>query len=95
MSIQSCNFEIHGKVQRVYFRKYTQKRAKELGITGWVMNTPNNSVKGVIEGPEKSISKMKLWLKTIGSPQSKIVLAEFSNEQRINKNNYYNFVINK
>lgn len=30
------SFEVHGKVQRVFFRKYTKKAADELGICGWV-----------------------------------------------------------
>ena len=30
----------------VFFRKYTQKKAQELGLVGWVMNTDKGTVKG-------------------------------------------------
>lgn len=30
----SCEFEVHGKVQKVHFRKYTQNQALALGIRG-------------------------------------------------------------
>ena len=33
------SFEVFGKVQGVYFRKHTQAKARELGLTGWVQNT--------------------------------------------------------
>lgn len=30
--------KVHGKVQGVFFRKYTQRKAMELGLVGWVKN---------------------------------------------------------
>jgi len=30
------SFEVHGKVQKVFFRKYTKQAADKLGIFGWV-----------------------------------------------------------
>lgn len=92
-NIKTCYFEVHGKVQKVFFRKYTQKQAIILGITGWIMNTPSQTVKGVIEGPEKSFTEMQNWLRTTGSPKSQITKANFTNEQNINKKNFQEFVI--
>lgn len=36
MRLGSISFEVHGRVQGVFFRKHTQKKAKELGLVGWV-----------------------------------------------------------
>ena len=44
------NFEIHGKVQGVFFRKYTHAQAKKLHLVGWVKNTSHGTVVGVAEG---------------------------------------------
>ena len=49
----SCDFEIEGRVQGVFFRACTEKKAKELGIAGWVMNTPHGTVKGVCQSDNK------------------------------------------
>ena len=37
--LQAVDFEVFGKVQGVFFRKYTQRQAVELGVRGWIMNT--------------------------------------------------------
>ena len=34
-----CSFEVFGKVQGVFFRKYTKAQAQALGVTGWCRNT--------------------------------------------------------
>ena len=48
--VTSCRFEVSGKVQGVYFRAYTQKQAKKLGLVGWCMNTERGTVIGEIQG---------------------------------------------
>lgn len=53
-----CNFEVFGRVQGVFFRKYTMMKANELGIFGWCKNTNNNTVIGELEGIEENILKM-------------------------------------
>ncbi|KAG5677310.1 hypothetical protein PVAND_007079 [Polypedilum vanderplanki] len=74
----SCEFEVFGKVQGVYFRKYTEKQAIILGLRGWCMNTENNSVKGRLEGDKERIMLMREWLKTTGSPKSNVERACFT-----------------
>lgn len=91
--IKSCDFEVYGKVQKVFFRKYTKKQANILGITGWIMNTQNQTVKGIIEGPDQSVAEMKNWLQKVGSPKSNIERASFNNEKIILKKNYTQFLI--
>jgi len=51
----------HGKVQGVWFRAKCQKKAIELGLTGWVKNLPDRSVEAIIEGDRKKIEVHLEW----------------------------------
>mgnify|MGYP002885292928 FL=1 len=51
-------YEIHGKVQGVFFRKSTAAEATRLGLTGWVQNTPNGTVVGEAHGPKAELDKL-------------------------------------
>jgi len=39
-------FEVFGKVQGVFFRKYTKEKADSLGIRGYVFNHDSGTVQG-------------------------------------------------
>jgi len=69
---KGIQFEVFGKVQGVFFRVYTEKKAQELNLVGWCRNTSRGTVEGEIEGQEKDVNEMKVWLSTVGSPNSKI-----------------------
>ena len=88
-------FRITGKVQHVYFRKFTQQRAVELGIFGNVKNEDDGSVTGVAEGRIEKINELKYWLQFTGSPKSKIESAEFEDEQGCERRIYNRFDIIK
>ena len=62
---------IRGKVQGVFFRKFTQDKAMELGILGFVKNMPDGSVYCEAEGDEKKLQLFLDWC-GIGSPQSHV-----------------------
>ena len=49
---------IHGKVQGVFYRDNTQKKASELGLKGFVKNLPGGSVEIVAEGPENKLNEL-------------------------------------
>ncbi|KAG6796845.1 acylphosphatase-1-like [Apis cerana] len=89
------DFEVFGRVQGVFFRKYTQKHGNELGLKGWCMNTDKGTVIGRLEGEKNKIEEMKNWLRYTGSPQSAIDKAEFRNEKEISKISFNNFEIKK
>uniref|UniRef100_T1IQP0 Acylphosphatase n=1 Tax=Strigamia maritima TaxID=126957 RepID=T1IQP0_STRMM len=89
----SVDYEVFGKVQGVFFRKYTQHKAKELGLTGWVRNTSEGTVVGQMEGDDTKVSEMKHWLQNVGSPQSRIDKCEFKNEKQVSKTNFSKFLI--
>ncbi|XP_075167230.1 acylphosphatase-2-like [Haematobia irritans] len=90
-----CDFEVFGKVQGVFFRKHTQRKAKELGLHGWIMNTPEGTVKGQMEGTQKELNEMKNWLSTKGSPKSKIENANFGDLRPTDTYTMKSFEINK
>ena len=50
IKMQRLEYEVFGKVQGVFFRKYTKKEADKLKLTGWVMNTDKGTVVGVADG---------------------------------------------
>lgn len=55
------NAIISGKVQGVWFRANTKKKADELEISGWVKNTEDGNVEAVFEGDEKNVYKLIRW----------------------------------
>ena len=62
---------ISGRVQGVWFRKYTQNKARELGLTGWVRNETNGTVALIAEGGDEPLKKLTKWLLR-GSPGAKV-----------------------
>lgn len=50
---------------------------------------------GEIQGPAEAFDKMKIWLRTTGSPQSQIDSAEFTNEKDIPELQFNSFEIRK
>ncbi len=49
---------VRGIVQGVNFRWFTQRRASELNLTGYVMNMPDGSVNAVVEGARSDIQEL-------------------------------------
>ena len=39
MALVALEYEVFGKVQGVFFRKFTHEKAQSLGLRGWVKNT--------------------------------------------------------
>ena len=87
------DFEVFGRVQGVFFRKYTQQKAKSIDIRGWIRNTRQNTVQGELEGETNTIETMKNWLRKEGSPSSRIDRAVFKNEREIQEYSYSGFSI--
>uniref|UniRef100_M4AII6 Acylphosphatase 2 n=1 Tax=Xiphophorus maculatus TaxID=8083 RepID=M4AII6_XIPMA len=67
------------------FLQYTEDQGRALGLGGWVKNTRQGTVIGQIQGPVQRVNSMKLWLKNVGSPSSRIDRAVFSNERDVSK----------
>ncbi len=52
---------VSGRVQGVYFRMFTQKKAKQLGINGYVRNLEDGRVEIVAEAEADLLDKMIAW----------------------------------
>ncbi|MBW2995745.1 acylphosphatase [Candidatus Woesearchaeota archaeon] len=52
---------VHGRVQGVFFRYNTQKKAKKFGLTGWVKNNPDRTVEIIAEGEESKLKELAAW----------------------------------
>ncbi|KAK3599018.1 hypothetical protein CHS0354_007485 [Potamilus streckersoni] len=89
----SVDYEVFGKVQGVFFRKHTQKKAKELGLVGWVKNTASGTVVGQVQGLPDKVSVMKNWLQKVGSPKSKIERCVFPKEETVEKMTHKSFKV--
>ena len=86
-------FEVFGRVQGVFFRKYTQQKAKSINVRGWIRNTEKRTVEGELEGTNETIEAMKIWLQKEGSPSSRIDQAVFKNEREIQEYSFPGFSI--
>jgi acylphosphatase len=62
---------IHGRVQGVGFRMQAHAKATRLGITGWVRNEPDGSVRVEAEGAEDAIQSYEQWLEQ-GPPGARV-----------------------
>ncbi|RMD94618.1 MAG: acylphosphatase [Alphaproteobacteria bacterium] len=49
---------ITGRVQGVGFRWWTCDEAEALGLSGWVRNEPDGSVRAHLEGPRPAVEAM-------------------------------------
>ncbi len=58
---------VHGRVQGVGFRMFVARQAVELGLTGWVANEPDGSVRCVAEGRRGALERFTRDL-AVGPP---------------------------
>jgi len=49
---------IHGRVQRVGYRAWTEHMALQRGLEGWVRNRPDGTVEAVFAGPAPAVEAM-------------------------------------
>jgi len=55
---------LFGKVQGINFRWSTRKRAKSLGVSGYVQNLDDGSVIIEAEADDSTLHKLKEWCKS-------------------------------
>ncbi|PIS08842.1 acylphosphatase [Candidatus Beckwithbacteria bacterium CG10_big_fil_rev_8_21_14_0_10_34_10] len=82
---------IKGRVQGVFFRVNTKKKADELRIKGYVKNLDNGQVEAVFQGPEEKVKEMIKWCYQ-GSKDSQVKEVEIEivrQEERISNFQIY------
>ena len=68
--------KVKGRVQGVWFRKYTFQKAQDLGLKGFVENDLDGSVSIEAEGDLKQLDQFINWLYR-GSPLSKVSSVDY------------------
>jgi len=71
---------VSGRVQGVFFRANTLRKALSLGLSGWVKNLPDGRVETVFEGESGNAEEMLLWCKT-GAPPARVAGIAYSEEK--------------
>lgn len=68
---------ISGKVQGVFFRANTRKKALQLGLNGTVENLPDGRVRIVVSGEKEELDVFKAWCHQ-GEPPAEVVKVEIN-----------------
>jgi acylphosphatase len=58
MSTIRFHLFIAGHVQGVGYRYYVARKAKGLGVTGWVCNMPDGRVEAEVQGEQQAIDQL-------------------------------------
>lgn len=79
---------VHGRVQGVGFRWYTQATAQNLKLGGFVRNLPGGTVEVEFEGEPAAVAEMLSWLRS-GPSHANVTRVEVmdihpKNESRFN-----------
>lgn len=61
-TMPSIRCQVSGRVQGVFYRAATQRKAQALGLTGWVRNLPDGRVELVASGRQESLLELQDWL---------------------------------
>jgi len=61
LPIKTLRLVIHGRVQGVFFRDSMQCEAQRLGISGWVRNCDDGTVKAVVQGDSAAVDAIVRW----------------------------------
>jgi acylphosphatase len=59
--LKRAEVTVRGMVQGVFFRVETRDRACSLGLSGWVTNARDGTVRAVFEGDEERVQSMVDW----------------------------------
>ena len=62
---------VSGRVQGVFFRDSTRRKARGLGLGGWVMNLPDGRVEALFIGSRGSCEQA-LYFVRIGPPHANV-----------------------
>jgi acylphosphatase len=66
------HYIIQGRVQGVFFRDSTRRKARELGLGGWVRNCPDGTVEAVAAGDEAALDALEAWFRDGGPPAAQV-----------------------
>jgi acylphosphatase len=71
---------IHGRVQGVFFRAATRRRAEAHAVAGWARNLPDGTVEAVFEGSRSDVDALVRFCET-GPPHARVERVEVREEE--------------
>ncbi len=71
MDSTAVDVVVTGHVQGVFFRASMRDQAERLGVTGWVRNDPDGSVRAHLEGPAAAVEDLVAWCAD-GPPNARV-----------------------
>jgi acylphosphatase len=75
MSQASVSAVVYGRVQGVFFRGFVSRRARALGLTGYVRNLPQGGVEVRAEGESEKLEELVEHLR-VGPPGARVERVE-------------------
>ncbi len=69
--MQRVTIIVHGRVQGVFYRDSTMRKARELGLAGTVRNLPDGNVQNVAQGPATALDELIRWARE-GPPAAEV-----------------------
>ena len=69
--MECMQLQIHGRVQGVYYRASTQKKAIQIGLVGWVRNCNDGTVSLLAEGEREKLEDLLKWCRQ-GPPLARV-----------------------
>jgi len=70
---------VRGRVQGVFFRDTTRRRAEAAGVAGWVRNRPDGAVEAVFEGDPAAVKELVEFARR-GPSRAEVDSAEVTEE---------------
>jgi acylphosphatase len=71
---------VSGRVQGVFFRAECERRARELGVAGFVRNLSDGRVEATFEGPDDAVDGAVAWCRE-GPPWARVESVEATEEE--------------
>lgn len=85
--MKRLSIHVTGKVQGVFYRASTERKAKEIGLTGFVRNQADGSVYIEAQGDEKQLSLLTEWCKH-GPQQAEVASVNLSEKALIGEREF-------
>ena len=71
---------VRGRVQGVFFRDSTRRRAEQLGVSGWARNREDGAVEVVAEGEPDAVEQLVAYIRR-GPGSAEVSEVEASEEE--------------
>jgi len=78
---------VDGRVQGVFYRATTHRKALDIGINGWVRNLPDGKVEALLQGESTQVEQMLDWLWQ-GPSNSHVTSVQCYDEQPISTDSF-------